>query len=80
MRSQPKNLAELALKIDLSQGPKTEKITLYMTSTNLGTCFLIAIQEAQQQKDKIEKMKTEGEDEYKVKKMQEVGNPFQIVC
>jgi len=30
------------------------------------------LKEAQQQKDKIEKMKTEGEDEYKVKKMQEV--------
>ena len=51
-----------------------------MTSINLGTCFLLAIQEAQQQKDKIEKMKTEGEDEYKVKKMQEVVNSFQIVC
>ena len=30
MPSQPKNSAELGLKIDLSQGPKTEKTTLTM--------------------------------------------------
>ena len=31
MLSQPENLAELGQKIDFSQGPKTEKITLYIT-------------------------------------------------